>query len=658
MYPIIMDDTKPLSVLFQDNSNGLGRLTDATAVKVTEEINGQFTAEITYPVTGAHFSDIHDSGILKIRVAPGKPAQLFRISSIKKKSKTTATISLNHISYDLSKVAVKPFTAQGIADTLQKLKENFVGTHPFIFDTDLTNTSSKFGAITKPGSARSYLAGQEGSVLDVFGGEYEFDNETITLKSRLGADRGVTFRYGKNITESTETRDASAVYDAIICYATTGTGDDAETVISDPQYVGGEAIESPRCLVVDVSSEYNQSGTGTTGEETEETVTKEELNARAQKYIQDNAPGKMRRSFTLSFVQLSDMDSYNAAPVQEVQLGDTVHVILDDGEKYETRINSYTYDALCEKYISVSLGDISASISETIKQTANGDIKPLTESEVKAIVKHQTDLITGRKQGYMVTDYADNKETVPSGLLFMDSPDKAQAKNVMRLNMNGIGFSKDGYAGEYTQAWTLDGIFNSDFINGKTIKTVTIEGAVFKGEECTFGTEGRGALVVRPDIQSGSVWGTQFETEGTVEWAVQNPFTISAKGVFFKDIDANGETAAYLNVGQWGEITLTAKGNIYIDSEETVSIGGLKVKSDSISATNVAVQLINQGNSFRLGNRAEFTLKTGNSNIIGAPVIIYSGGGAVGAMLDAGTLRTYDGNGNVTATYNLNSLKV
>ena len=111
MYPIIMDDTKKLSVLFQDSSNGLGRLTDATAVKVTEEINGQFTAEITYPVTGAHFSDIHDSGILKIKVAPGKPAQLFRISSIKKKSKNTATISLNHISYDLSKVAVTPFTA-------------------------------------------------------------------------------------------------------------------------------------------------------------------------------------------------------------------------------------------------------------------------------------------------------------------------------------------------------------------------------------------------------------------------------------------------------------------------------------------------------------------------------------------------------------------
>ena len=194
------------------------------------------------------------------------------------------------------------------------------------------------------------------------------------------------------MTESEETRDTSAVYDAVICYATNGQGDDAETVISDPQYVGGEAVESPRCLVVDVSSEYNQSGTG----ETEaETVTKEELNARAQKYIQDNAIDKMKRSLTLSFVQLSDMDGYNTAPVQEVQLGDTVHVILDDGEKYETRINSYTYDALGEKYISVLLGDISASISETIKQTANGDIKPITESEVKAIVKHQTDLITG-----------------------------------------------------------------------------------------------------------------------------------------------------------------------------------------------------------------------------------------------------------------------
>ena len=49
-------------------------------------------------------------------------------------------------------------------------------------------------------------------------------------------------------------------------------------------------------------------------------------------------------------------------------------------------------------------------------------------------------------------------------LLFMDTPDIATAQKVIQINENGIGFSTTGANGPYTNAWTIDGKLNADFI--------------------------------------------------------------------------------------------------------------------------------------------------------------------------------------------------
>lgn len=79
-----------------------------------------------------------------------------------------------------------------------------------------------------------------------------------------------------------------------------------------------------------------------------------------------------------------------------------------------------------------------------------------------AIVKNQTNLITGGAGGNM--QYGFNDAGLPSELYFMDNPDKELAKNVLRMNMNGIGFSSNGIDGPYETAWTLDGVFNAKYI--------------------------------------------------------------------------------------------------------------------------------------------------------------------------------------------------
>lgn len=46
-------------------------------------------------------------------------------------------------------------------------------------------------------SIRACLGGTEGSVLDVWGGEYEWDMFDVILHSKRGKDNGVVIEYGK-----------------------------------------------------------------------------------------------------------------------------------------------------------------------------------------------------------------------------------------------------------------------------------------------------------------------------------------------------------------------------------------------------------------------------------------------------------------------------
>ena len=226
MKPILMNDTRPLSELAADTSNGLGRL-ECLSAEVNEEANGVFTAELVYPVTGEHFKDLHIGGIVKLKANDTADLQMFRINKITKPLNGMIEIQCNHISYDLSKTSVLPFKATGAASAMSGIKSHMVSkdSYPFNLVTDLTNTTSKF-KLDVPQSVRACLGGVEGSMLDVFGGEYEWDNLTVRQRAHRGADNGVRIAYGKNLTDIEQEESIEAMYTAVMPYATEqgGTG--------------------------------------------------------------------------------------------------------------------------------------------------------------------------------------------------------------------------------------------------------------------------------------------------------------------------------------------------------------------------------------------------------------------------------------------------
>ena len=191
-------------------NNGLGALADAISCSVAEERNGAYELEMQYPITGLHYTDIANRCLIYCKPDPYRDPQPFRIYRITKPLSGRVTIYARHISYDLSGVVASPFTAGSAPAALAGMKANATpSTSPFEFWTDKT-TAGNF-TVSAPTSERALLGGTSGSLLDVYGGEYEFDKYTVRLWSARGQDSGVTIRYGKNLTDLQQDENISNV---------------------------------------------------------------------------------------------------------------------------------------------------------------------------------------------------------------------------------------------------------------------------------------------------------------------------------------------------------------------------------------------------------------------------------------------------------------
>lgn len=430
------------------NTNGIGRL-DAISCVVSEELNGLFELEMTYPISGPRFADLVISNIILAQPYDGAEPQPFRIYKVSKAMSGRVTISARHISYQLNWIPVVPFNYSSLSDCLTKLKTQSVYTNPFTFWTNKTVTTG--GAFTEPLPCRSMLGGVQGSVLQRYGGDYEWDGYTVKLWNRRGSDTGVRISYGKNLINAEQETNIENTYTGICPYY---VDTDTEEVIMLPEkyILSSTAQNFPflRIQTVDFSSDFDEKPTAA------------QIRTRANQYIEANNIGHPSVSVDVDFVALWQTEEYaNIAPLERVQLGDTVTVYFDKLDLNEqARVIAYEYDVLRERYNKITVGDAKASLAKTIVD--QGHIIEETQDSIKAEVSKGTSWLT-KGNGYVVA--IKNTDGSWKELVFLDTPSIQTAQKVLRINENGIGFSSTGYNGNYSQSWTLDGTLTLGGVN-------------------------------------------------------------------------------------------------------------------------------------------------------------------------------------------------
>ncbi len=472
MIPILYDKNT-----MDFSTNGIGRLSDAISCVVDLEANGEYELTMVYPLTGVHFSEIQMSSIIFAKPDNKRENQAFRVYKISKPLNGKVTVYAEHISYQLSQIPVSPFTAESAASALSGLKTNAAVDCPFEFWTDKTS-SGKF-AVEMPTSIRSKLGGSEGSILDVYGGEYDFDMYTVRLYNKLGQDNGVAIRYGKNLTDLTQEESIANTITGIMPYWADSEG---TVIMLDEKVVESDASANypyPRIAVMDFSSEF------------ESQPTQQQLQQAAEDYIERNDIGVPSVSLSVSFAQLWQTEEYkDIAPLEEVAVFDTVTVQFDElGVDAKAKIRHTTYNVLLERYDSVEIGDARSNISTTLMEQQEKIDQAADPSFLIAAINNATNWITGGRGGYVIFQLNANGQ--PDEILILDTPSIETAQNVWRWNKGGFGHSKNGYDGPYETAITQDGKIVADFITAGSMLA-----NIIKGGTLTMGGRDNGNGVV------------------------------------------------------------------------------------------------------------------------------------------------------------------
>lgn len=442
-------------------SNGVGRLADTISCIIEEEKNGIYELTLTYPITGALFNDLIPGAYLKAVNGNASNKQLFTVYKISKPLNGIVTVNAQHISYALSKTVASPFTADNVVSALEGMSEKSSTNCPFTFWTDKI-TDGEF-VIDIPSSIRSKLGGSEGSILDIYGGEYEFDNYTVRLWNKRGQNRGVVLRYGKNITDINQEENIQNTITGVYPY---WKNNEAYYELPDKVVLSKNASCFPEPLIIplDCSSKF------------ETQPTEQQLTEYAAEYLSNNNAGVPEVNISVSFVNLAETEEYkDIAQLEEVELCDDVTVYFEKlNISAVAEVVKTTYNVLKEQYDSIQVGEVKANLASNIAvQSAQLKEKP-SRNFMENAIKNATNLITGVDGGAVVLHQDGNGK--PYELLIMDTDDIQTAKNVWRYNKNGWGRSKNGYNGPYTLAATLDGGFVADFITAGTMLANRIKG--------------------------------------------------------------------------------------------------------------------------------------------------------------------------------------
>ena len=452
---------------------GIGALSECTLCEVTEERNGAFECTLKYPVTGRLFSELKNERLIKAKPNDTSKEQLFRIYRITTPINGIVTIYAQHISYDLSNIAELMWSSAMISPSLamSRLFTKTATTHNFKCSTDFS--SGKPFSVSKPKSVRACLGGVDGSMLDLWGGEYEWDNFNVILHTKRGKDNGVVIEYGKNLTDMEQDNDFTDVYTDILPYAVF-SDESTEKVITLSE-ITLPIIDNPtrhKTLIKDFTEFF----------EDKSSINENSLRNKAKEFIKENPLGVETPTLTVAFEPLWKQPEYSAI-LERVSLCDTVtirHSAL--GITAKSKVIKTVYDALAEKYVSITLGTGKSNFVNTVGdiKTELSEVKTKTEHFpllINTAVKNATSLITGQTGGYVVIN-TNSVSGQPYELLILDAPTIESAVNVWRWNVGGLGFSKNGYNGPYETAITSDGQIVADFITSGTLTANIIKAGV------------------------------------------------------------------------------------------------------------------------------------------------------------------------------------
>ena len=447
-----------IPILYESNetefeSNGLGRLRDALSVKVTEARNSVYECDFEYPVGGHNYDQIRLGRIIAAEHDDTGDVQPFDIVSMTRPINGVVAFHAVHISYRQSKMVASGADINSISDAFSMLS-NAVPNNPFSYYSDENQMGYMAAADGTPRSVRQMLGGVEGSILDTYRGEYEWDKWRVILHQNRGSEKDFTLRYGVDLVDYTEETDYSESYSSVVPF---WKGTDSSVVGSIVTASGATYTGRDECVPLDLTDKF------------ETQPTPAQLESYAQSFINSSNCTLPRQSIRVDFVRLADSIEYQAiSNLYRCRLCDTIKVDFPMyNMKGKFKIVKTVYNVLKEKFDEMELGTLSTTLSEALgisDSVSNASTAVVVQSGTDGIWTYRkwsdgTAECWGRKgsQSYAMTSqsgsgyYTSTSVALPSGLFTEIKSAMCQrcggdtANYLISTNINAINTSQINY---------------------------------------------------------------------------------------------------------------------------------------------------------------------------------------------------------------------
>ncbi|EMF0421654.1 peptidoglycan DD-metalloendopeptidase family protein [Enterococcus hirae] len=443
-------------------AGGIGILSDCKKCLVTEEANGSYTVELSFPINAKFSSQLEDHNY-QIKCKPNATDD-FHIFYIYNHYKDMATGLLyvygKSRTMKLGNRAVKKleFERATCQEAMKYLEKSMDQPSDIRLFSDITRVGSTSIEVSNP---LKCIKGIEGSLNQIFGGEMKHEPFKLSLLNRRGRDHVTTFRYRKNLTGLKVETNFDGLLTRIFPYA------DVQNNEGETERIFGNPVDSLNINKYDgeIYSEYVQFT------EDQGVTDQKSLNEVSKKYFSSINPNcdQPNISIELNIRKMEDTAlAKRFKKFREVGLFDTFDIFHERFKiNITAQITKVIYDSLNERVESLEAGDTQYTFFEKQKQEISNTLKGYTGKKYASdFIDVVTNIISGNDGGHVIW-WPKNR---PTDLFFCDHPKLEEAKLVLRINKSGIGFSSKGWQGPFDTAWTLDGKFNANFIQTGIIK--------------------------------------------------------------------------------------------------------------------------------------------------------------------------------------------
>ncbi|MCT3140935.1 hypothetical protein EFO18_00075, partial [Lactococcus lactis] len=452
------------------NNGGIATLADCRSLKVTEEANGSYIAELTFPITTKYSEYLEDVNY-QIKCKPND-LDKYHVFYIYTHYKDMATgllyVTAKSRTMKLGNRTVKNVVIdnQTGIEAMALLHDGMDLESDIEMFSDITAISSTHFEVSNP---LECIKGIDGSLNQRYGGEIKHEPNRISLLKRRGKDNVTTIRYRKNLEGFKLELNWDGLVTRIFPYA------DVQNTDGKTERIYGNKVDSQYIGNYD-GEVYARHIQFTEDQGATDTAT---LNKVASKYFTSMNAGvdKPKVSAEVNIRKLDNQAKFKN--FRQLGIFDSFTVFH---ERYninlEMTVNKVVYDGLLEQIESIEAGDPKFTFFEEQQNQFTEVMKKVPTKQYSSVfTDYVTKIISGNDGGNVIW----HPKERPTDLFFVNGTTLEDSKQVLRINKSGIGFSSNGWKGPFNTAWTLDGTFVADFIKSGTLNADLIKAGVLSG---------------------------------------------------------------------------------------------------------------------------------------------------------------------------------